>query len=190
MGHRVGEVAVLAGITVRTLHHYDEIGLLSPSGRTAAGYRRYSEADLDRLQRVLLYRELGFPRNDRRRARRPRRRRRGPPQATAFAAGGAARAPGSHDRGRRPGDGGESHGERVAARGEVRGVRRLPRARGVRGAGRAAVGCHVRVAGCDTAGQGGARGGRTPSRGVGTSAGRARRRGYAGGSWRNNTARC
>ena len=57
----VAEVAALAGVTVRTLHHYDRIGLLSPSGRTAAGYRRYSAADLDRLHQVLLYRELGFP---------------------------------------------------------------------------------------------------------------------------------
>jgi MerR family transcriptional regulator, thiopeptide resistance regulator len=57
----VGEVAALAGVTVRTLHHYDRIGLLSPSGRTTAGYRQYSPADLDRLHQVLLYRELGFP---------------------------------------------------------------------------------------------------------------------------------
>jgi DNA-binding transcriptional MerR regulator len=57
----VGEVAALAGVTVRTLHHYDRIGVLSPSGRTAAGYRQYSPADLDRLHQVLLYRELGFP---------------------------------------------------------------------------------------------------------------------------------
>ena len=57
----VGEVAALAGVTVRTLHHYDRIGLLSPSGRTAAGYRQYAPADLDRLHRVLVYRELGFP---------------------------------------------------------------------------------------------------------------------------------
>ncbi len=56
----VGEVAALAGVTVRTLHHYDRIGLLSPSGRTSAGYRRYSTADLDRLQQVLVYRGLGF----------------------------------------------------------------------------------------------------------------------------------
>ena len=56
----VGEVARLAGVTVRTLHHYDRIGLLSPSGRTAAGYRQYAPADLDRLHSVLLYRELGF----------------------------------------------------------------------------------------------------------------------------------
>jgi len=61
MGHPVGKVAVLAGVTVRTLHHYDEIGLLSPSGRTSSGYRSYDDEDLDRLQRILFYRELGFP---------------------------------------------------------------------------------------------------------------------------------
>ena len=60
-GMSVGDTAALAGVTVRTLHHYDRIGLLSPSGRTAAGYRRYAAADLDRLHRVLVYRELGFP---------------------------------------------------------------------------------------------------------------------------------
>src|SRR5574338_186730 len=52
--HTVGAVARMAGVTVRTLHHYDEIGLLSPSGRSDAGYRRYGDADLDRLQRILL----------------------------------------------------------------------------------------------------------------------------------------
>ena len=57
----VGQVAETFGVTVRTLHHYDRIGLLSPSGRTGAGYRQYSPADLDRLHQVLLYRELGFP---------------------------------------------------------------------------------------------------------------------------------
>jgi MerR family transcriptional regulator, thiopeptide resistance regulator len=57
----VGEVARLAGITVRTLHHYDRIGLLSPSERTATGYRVYTASDLDRLHQVLVYRELGFP---------------------------------------------------------------------------------------------------------------------------------
>ncbi|MFF2042970.1 MerR family transcriptional regulator [Kitasatospora sp. NPDC058170] len=60
-GYSVGEVAKTAKVTVRTLHHYDEIGLLSPQGRTPAGYRRYQDADLDRLQRILFYRELGFP---------------------------------------------------------------------------------------------------------------------------------
>ncbi|MEU7063772.1 MerR family transcriptional regulator [Streptomyces sp. NPDC053429] len=61
MGYSVGQVAGFAGVTVRTLHHYDEIGLLSPSGRSRAGHRRYDDADLDRLQRILFYRELGFP---------------------------------------------------------------------------------------------------------------------------------
>ncbi|WP_306318583.1 MULTISPECIES: MerR family transcriptional regulator [unclassified Streptomyces] len=61
MSYSVGQVAQFAGVTVRTLHHYDEIGLLAPSERSTAGHRRYSEADLDRLQQVLFYRELGFP---------------------------------------------------------------------------------------------------------------------------------
>jgi DNA-binding transcriptional MerR regulator len=56
----VGQLAELAGVTVRTLHHYDEIGLLSPSGRTAAGYRAYDAADAERLRQVLTYRRLGF----------------------------------------------------------------------------------------------------------------------------------
>jgi MerR family transcriptional regulator, thiopeptide resistance regulator len=61
MAHTVGQVARLAGVTVRTLHHYDEIGLLSPQQRSPAGYRRYDEADLERLQQIRYYRELGFP---------------------------------------------------------------------------------------------------------------------------------
>ncbi|MEV7158191.1 MerR family transcriptional regulator [Streptomyces misionensis] len=61
MGYSVGQVAGFAGVTVRTLHHYDEIGLLVPGGRTHAGHRRYTDADLDRLQQILFYRELGFP---------------------------------------------------------------------------------------------------------------------------------
>ena len=56
----VGAVARVAGVTVRTLHHYDAVGLVSPSGRTHAGYRLYAPADLDRLHAVLAYRELGF----------------------------------------------------------------------------------------------------------------------------------
>ncbi len=60
MSYSVGEVARLARVTVRALHHYDEIGLLRPSDRTPAGYRRYADTDLDRLQRILCYRELGF----------------------------------------------------------------------------------------------------------------------------------
>ncbi|MGP3952097.1 MerR family transcriptional regulator [Streptomyces sp. 7N604] len=61
MSYSVGQVAGFAGVTVRTLHHYDEIGLLSPSARSHAGHRRYDDADLDRLQQILFYRELGFP---------------------------------------------------------------------------------------------------------------------------------
>ncbi len=57
----VGRVADLVGVTVRTLHHYDEIGLLSPGDRTPVGYRRYSRLELERLQQILFYRELGFP---------------------------------------------------------------------------------------------------------------------------------
>ncbi|GAB4054027.1 MerR family transcriptional regulator [Catellatospora paridis] len=60
MAYTVGKVAELAGVTVRTLHHYDEIGLLSPSERSATGYRRYVEDDLERLQQILYYRELEF----------------------------------------------------------------------------------------------------------------------------------
>ncbi|MER5911666.1 MerR family transcriptional regulator [Streptomyces sp. NPDC001982] len=61
MSYSVGQVAAFAGVTVRTLHHYDEIGLLVPGGRSHAGHRRYDDADLDRLQQILFYRELGFP---------------------------------------------------------------------------------------------------------------------------------
>ncbi|PRX97310.1 MerR family transcriptional regulator [Allonocardiopsis opalescens] len=64
MDHSVGEVAAFAGVTVRTLHHYDRIGLLRPTGRSGAGYRRYGECDLERLQQILFYRELGFSLDD------------------------------------------------------------------------------------------------------------------------------
>ena len=56
----IGEAAALTGLTVRTLHHYDEIGLVRPSDRSEAGYRLYSRADLERLQEVLGWRALGF----------------------------------------------------------------------------------------------------------------------------------
>ena len=58
--YTVGQVARLAGVTVRTLHHYDEIGLLPPSGRAPNGYRTYTDVDVARLQRILSWRELGF----------------------------------------------------------------------------------------------------------------------------------
>lgn len=56
----VSELADLAGVTVRTLHHYDQIGLLTPTGRTDAGYRLYDHDDLLRLQQIMVWRELGF----------------------------------------------------------------------------------------------------------------------------------
>ncbi|GAA4932756.1 DNA-binding transcriptional MerR regulator [Actinomycetospora succinea] len=56
----VGQTAERSGLTVRTLHHYDEIGLLRPSRRSAAGYRLYTQDDLLRLQHVVVYRRLGF----------------------------------------------------------------------------------------------------------------------------------
>ncbi len=59
-GYSVGEVAAFSGVTIRTLHHYDEVGLLSPGGRSPSGYRLYEDSELERLQRILFYRELGF----------------------------------------------------------------------------------------------------------------------------------
>ena len=56
----IGEVAELARVTVRTLHHYDELGLLSPSDRSEAGYRLYCYDDVARLQEILIWRQLGF----------------------------------------------------------------------------------------------------------------------------------
>ena len=53
MTYHIGEVARLAGVTIRTLHHCDEIGLLRPGGRSDTGYRLYGDADLARLQQVL-----------------------------------------------------------------------------------------------------------------------------------------
>ncbi|HEY2224411.1 MerR family transcriptional regulator [Actinomycetospora sp.] len=59
-GMTVGQVAERFAVTVRTLHHYDEIGLLRPSRRSAAGYRLYTDADVTRLRHVVVYRRLGF----------------------------------------------------------------------------------------------------------------------------------
>jgi len=61
---RVKQLAELANVTVRALHHYDEIGLLVPSERTAAGYRLYGESDALRLQEILIGRELGLSLED------------------------------------------------------------------------------------------------------------------------------
>ena len=68
MTYSVSEVAGVTGITVRTLHYYDEIGVLHPSGRSRAGYRLYDDDDLDRLHEILLFRELGFGLEDIRRS--------------------------------------------------------------------------------------------------------------------------
>jgi DNA-binding transcriptional MerR regulator len=57
----VGAVAALTGVSVRTLHHYDHIGLVVPSVRTPAGYRGYTDADIERLHLVLVYRSAGLP---------------------------------------------------------------------------------------------------------------------------------
>ena len=57
----VGQTATLVGVSVRTLHHWDEIGLVSPSARTWSGYRLYGPCDVARLHRVLVYRETGMP---------------------------------------------------------------------------------------------------------------------------------
>jgi len=58
---RINEVAKLIGLTVRTLHYYDEIGLLHPSSMTEGGYRIYNNDDMETLQQILFFRELDFP---------------------------------------------------------------------------------------------------------------------------------
>ena len=60
----VHEVSELTGVSVRALHHYDQLGLLKPAEVTEAGYRLYDEGSLTRLQRILLFRELQFPLKD------------------------------------------------------------------------------------------------------------------------------
>jgi MerR family transcriptional regulator, thiopeptide resistance regulator len=58
---KIGELARATGLTVRTLHHYDTLGLLRPARRSARGYRLYGTEDLERLQRIVSLRQLGFP---------------------------------------------------------------------------------------------------------------------------------
>lgn len=60
MPYQVKEVSESAGVSVRTLHHYDAVGLLAPSSVTPAGYRLYSDRDLERLQQILFFKEIGF----------------------------------------------------------------------------------------------------------------------------------
>ncbi len=59
--YKVHEFAELAGVTVRALHHYDRLGLLKPKGRTARGYRLYSDNDLARLEQIVVLKFLGLP---------------------------------------------------------------------------------------------------------------------------------
>lgn len=60
MNYKVKELAQLAGVSVRTLHHYHQIGLLTPSSITSSGYRIYNDGDLERLQQILFFKELDF----------------------------------------------------------------------------------------------------------------------------------
>ncbi|NLS89388.1 MerR family transcriptional regulator [Bacillus subtilis] len=60
MKYQVKQVAEISGVSIRTLHHYDHIELLIPSALTDAGYRLYSDADLERLQQILFFKEIGF----------------------------------------------------------------------------------------------------------------------------------
>src|SRR4051812_32628667 len=62
--YTIGELASATGLTVRTLHHYDRIGLLRPSGRSASGYRLYGSDEVQRLYRILALRQLGFSLKD------------------------------------------------------------------------------------------------------------------------------
>ena len=61
---KVGELADVAGVSVRALHHYDEVGLLRPSGRTASGHRLYNDADVRRLYQICALRDLGLSLNE------------------------------------------------------------------------------------------------------------------------------
>lgn len=61
MQMKINEAAKLTGVTIRTLHYYDQIGLLRPETLTQAGYRLYGEKDMERLSQILFFRELDFP---------------------------------------------------------------------------------------------------------------------------------
>ena len=60
----VNEVSKLTGVSTRTLHYYDKIGILHPTKYTESGYRLYDDTALERLQQILLFRELEFPLKD------------------------------------------------------------------------------------------------------------------------------
>ena len=57
---KIGELAKQIGLSIRTLHYYDQVGLLAPSQHTKAGHRLYSEGDIIRLQQIVSLRQLGF----------------------------------------------------------------------------------------------------------------------------------
>ena len=59
--YQINEVSKLTGVSIRMLHHYDKIGLLSPSKRTDSNYRMYNNDDISRLYQILLFKELEFP---------------------------------------------------------------------------------------------------------------------------------
>ena len=59
--HKIGELAETSGVTVRTLHYYEEIGLLMPTARTDAGHRLYGPNEVERLYRICLLKQLGMP---------------------------------------------------------------------------------------------------------------------------------
>lgn len=67
MEYTVKQLADIAGVSVRTLHYYDQIGLLKPEAHTASGYRLYGDAAVVRLQQIMFFRELGFSLEDIRR---------------------------------------------------------------------------------------------------------------------------
>ena len=60
----IGSLSRLSGVSIRALHHYDQIGLLQPSEVAASGYRYYDDAAIERLWQILFYRELDFPLGD------------------------------------------------------------------------------------------------------------------------------
>ena len=62
--YKINEVSKLTGVSIRMLHHYDKIGLLSPSKRTDSNYRMYNDNDISRLYQILLFKELEFPLQD------------------------------------------------------------------------------------------------------------------------------
>ena len=148
--YTVGEVARLAHVTVRTLHHYHQLGLLGPAARTEAGYRLYTAEDLARLQTVLFYRELGFPWRRSAGCSGSHLRSRACPALAARSGGGTDTPLRGHARSHRQDIGFPGRGYRHDERRDVRGLRRL-RSRGVRGRRSGALGRDRRLQGVGAA---------------------------------------